>query len=233
MPGRIFITGDTHGRHDMAKLSKKQWPEGATLTRDDYIIVAGDFGLIFYPTPDAEEIWWTKWLKERPFTVLLVDGNHDNHVRLAELPQEEMFGGIVGKVADNICHLKRGYVYEIAGRKILAFGGAESIDKLHRTEGISWWREEIPSYAEMSRCLDSMAQCEYKVDYIVAHTCPSTLAHIIVNEIGGVKNEDPTCGMLEHIVTSCEYKGFYCGHWHIDKDLGKFHFLYERIIELD
>lgn len=230
---RLFATGDVHGEMDIGRLSHKRWEIGSGLTREDYVIVLGDFGLVFHPTETPSESWWLNWLSNKPWTTLVVDGNHDNHVRLAELPQEEMFGGIVGKVADNICHLKRGYVYEIAGRKVLTFGGAESIDKLHRTEGISWWREEIPSYAEMSRCLDSMEKCEYKVDYIVAHTCPSTLAHIIVNEIGGVKNEDPTCGMLEHIVSSCEYKGFYCGHWHLNKDLGKFHFLYENIVELD
>ena len=232
MQGRIFVTGDTHGEISMSRLSKKKWPMGATLTREDFIIVAGDFGLLFYPMPDAAEIWWTEWLKERPFTVLVVDGNHDNHERLARLPEENMFGSVVGKIADNIFHLKRGMVYEIAGKKILTFGGAESIDKAHRREGISWWKEEVPSYGDMDKCIGSITNCENKVDYLIAHTCPTTLASMILSTIGGQKNEDPTCRMLEHIITSCEFRDFYCGHWHVDKDFGKYHFLYDRIVEL-
>jgi hypothetical protein len=76
-------------------------------------------------------------LNERPWTTLVVDGNHDNHDRLNQLPVEEKFGGKVGVIADSIYHLKRGEIYQIQDKKILSFGGAESIDKLSRIEGIT------------------------------------------------------------------------------------------------
>ena len=43
----IFITGDTHGDFDIEKLSLKNFPEQEELTKDDYLIVAGDFGAVW------------------------------------------------------------------------------------------------------------------------------------------------------------------------------------------
>lgn len=44
---RIFITGDTHGSYDIQKLARKNFPEGKTLTKDDYVIICGDFGCVW------------------------------------------------------------------------------------------------------------------------------------------------------------------------------------------
>ena len=38
----IFITGDTHG--DFARFKKGNFPEQAELTKEDYVIICGDFG---------------------------------------------------------------------------------------------------------------------------------------------------------------------------------------------
>ena len=42
----IYVTGDTHGQHDFAKLKlfAKRDPQ---LTKGDYVIVAGDFGAVW------------------------------------------------------------------------------------------------------------------------------------------------------------------------------------------
>ena len=40
----IFVTGDTHGEHDIHKLNTIGFPEQKGLTRDDYVIICGDFG---------------------------------------------------------------------------------------------------------------------------------------------------------------------------------------------
>ena len=41
---RIFITGDTHGDYDWHKLNTKFFPEQKEFTKDDYVIITGDFG---------------------------------------------------------------------------------------------------------------------------------------------------------------------------------------------
>ena len=44
---RIFITGDTHADYDWKKLMTKSFPVQKELTKDDYVIIAGDFGGVF------------------------------------------------------------------------------------------------------------------------------------------------------------------------------------------
>lgn len=41
----IYVTGDTHGCLDVKKLSIKNFKEQKSLTKEDYVIICGDFGL--------------------------------------------------------------------------------------------------------------------------------------------------------------------------------------------
>ena len=69
---------------DMQKL--RDWELGDSLTSDDYLIVAGDFG---FPWDfSAEECADIAWLESRPYTVLFVDGNHERFDHWAERPME-------------------------------------------------------------------------------------------------------------------------------------------------
>ena len=136
----IYVTGDTHGSYDMHKLNAKNFPEQRALTKPDYVIVLGDFGLVW--NNSDEEMYWRKWLDEKPFTTLFLDGNHDNHDLISSYPETEMFGSSVHQISDSIFHLKRGEVYTIEGLRLLTIGGADSIDKAYRVEGKDWWMTE-------------------------------------------------------------------------------------------
>lgn len=41
----IFITGDTHGEIDIRKFNSRKFPEQKNLSKSDFVIVAGDFGI--------------------------------------------------------------------------------------------------------------------------------------------------------------------------------------------
>lgn len=45
----IFVTGDVHGgaEYGSSRFSSKSWPDGRTLSRDDVVVVAGDFGFVW------------------------------------------------------------------------------------------------------------------------------------------------------------------------------------------
>ena len=43
----IYVCGDIHGRQDISKLNSKKFKEGKSLTKDDYVIICGDFGLVW------------------------------------------------------------------------------------------------------------------------------------------------------------------------------------------
>ncbi|MBR1854730.1 MAG: hypothetical protein IJ794_16560 [Lachnospiraceae bacterium] len=44
---RIFVTGDTHGDMDIRKLNQRNFPAQRELTKEDYLIIAGDFGNVW------------------------------------------------------------------------------------------------------------------------------------------------------------------------------------------
>lgn len=226
----IFITGDTHGEMSMGKLSFKNWPIGRNLCEYDYVIIAGDFGLIFNNVQTKAEKHWIKWLNESPWTTLFVDGNHDGHIQLQELSKIKRFGGMVGKVSHKIWHLRRGEVYTIDDKKIFTFGGAASQDKLYRTEGISWWPEEVPNYKECQYALDNLEKHNNKVDYIITHTCPDTVARIFCHLTGRPKRPDPTGGYLDEFARIIDFEKWYYGHWHEDWTYGRYNMIYDKIV---
>ena len=53
---KIFITGDVHGRHDCEKIQMFRQLYKNELTLDDYLIICGDFGLIWDGGARDEEL---------------------------------------------------------------------------------------------------------------------------------------------------------------------------------
>ncbi|WP_019639179.1 metallophosphoesterase [Paenibacillus fonticola] len=141
----MYITGDLHGYIDISKLNSKRFPQNSRLTKEDLVIIAGDFGLVWDNKND--EKYWRKWLNNKNFTTLFIDGNHENHNMLDSYPVEYWNGGKVHIINDSIIHLMRGQVFTINGYKIFTFGGANSHDKEHRRENYNWWAREMPSKA--------------------------------------------------------------------------------------
>lgn len=86
---RIFVTGDCHAEYH--KFSSKQFPESRDLTKDDYMIICGDFG---YWDQSEEQNYWMDWLNDLPFSVLWIDGNHENYDLLARIPVEKWKGTV-------------------------------------------------------------------------------------------------------------------------------------------
>lgn len=226
----IYVTGDSHGSLNIKKLSSKQFPEGTKLTKDDYVIITGDFGLIWDWKASSEDKYWLKWLENKPFTTLFVDGNHENHDKLDSLPVEEWCGGKIHRISDSVIHLMRGQVYTINDKKIFTFGGASSIDKLHRQEGISWWARELPSTSEYNEGLDNLDKHNQEVDYIFTHTCPiQCFDRVIENN----KMHDSVIHYLGEIYRNIKYKHWYFGHFHTDKQLDDQHsVVYNEIIKI-
>lgn len=119
----IFITGDTHS--DFTRFSIDSFPEQKEMSKDDYVIICGDFCIW---DDSKQERYWLKWLNEKPFTTLFVDGNHSNFDLLKQYPVHDWNGGKVHFIRDSIIHLMRGQVYNIAAKRIFTMGGASSHD---------------------------------------------------------------------------------------------------------
>lgn len=120
---KVFLTGDLHS--DPRRFSRKAFSD---LTKDDLVIVLGDFGLMFEETESKTERYWLDWLESKPFTTLFPDGNHENFDRLNTLPVESRFGGRVHMLRPSVVHLMRGELYDLNSFKTFVFGGAPSHD---------------------------------------------------------------------------------------------------------
>lgn len=163
----IFVTGDTHGSQNyygagfdgfMTRLNTMNFPEQKELTKDDYVVICGDFGGVWnYTEESASERYSLDWLEKKPFTTLFVPGNHENYDRLTGLndpklidswmydnsseeekqkivsgyPQKLWHGGMVRELRQSVLMLERGFVFNINGKKCFAFGGAASHDIYH------------------------------------------------------------------------------------------------------
>ena len=228
---QIFITGDTHGELQLGRLSSKGWPLGRTLTKNDFVIICGDFGLIWDNVPGKTEQYWTKWLNEKPWTTFAIDGNHENHPRLQALPIEEKFGSKVGKISDSIYYLRRGEIYTINDKTFFCFGGAMSHDKHFRKLNVSWWEEEVASFQEQEYAIENLKKHNNKVDYIITHTVPSDLLSVL-GLSAFVHGVDATGSFLNFIVKEIQYEHWFCGHLHMDKDMGKFSILWDKIMKV-
>ena len=191
----IYITGDCHG--DWRRFSLDCFPEQKETTRNDYVIICGDFGL-WHDT--SSERYWLDWLNNKPFTTLFVDGNHENYDRLNNFEEIDFLGGKAHQIRENIYHLMRGYVFKICDKKIFAFGGASSHDiedgilnetdfdsyndfraawkewdkkgKMFRVNHYTWWSDEMPNEKEKERGIENLKKCNNDVDFIVSHCCP-------------------------------------------------------------
>lgn len=71
----VYVTGDTHGDW-MSRLKTSSFPEQKEMTKDDYVIILGDFGLW---DNSKREKYNLDWLEDKPFTTLFVSGNHENY----------------------------------------------------------------------------------------------------------------------------------------------------------
>ena len=217
----IFITGDLHGHVDKSKLNTQSFPQQKELTKEDFVIIAGDFGGVW--DESRSENWLLRWLEKKRFTTLFVDGNHENFDLLNSYPVTAWKGGKVHEVRPGILHLMRGQVFQIEGMKFFTFGGADSIDKHYRKEGVSWWPQERPAEEEFDEGMNNLAKHNYSVDYVISHTAPLNIAEQLT---ACSTRLDPVTIMLSVFQEKISFKRWYFGHFHKDTTLGNYTALY-------
>ena len=232
----ILLTGDKH-LYDL-EVFKEVDKNVPNLTKKDYVIVLGDFGLLWNPDWTPEELGLKKEIEDCSFTTLWLDGNHENFDRIDKLPEIEFCGGKAGKVSDSIIHLKRGEIYTIDGSKFFIFGGGKSIDKAYRTPGLTWWDRELPNFMEYKNGLDNLEKNNFEVDYILTHEAPSGIYHklteyFLIGHGREPKHDDYDLPKyLQEVFDKTNFKRWYFGHHHTNKEFGKLTCLYDTFLKL-
>lgn len=239
---RIFVCGDTHGKIDMQKVHL--WSQkNQDLTKDDILIVLGDWGSVWYSRGHKN---YRKDLKEhrnwvrKPFTTIAQLGNHENYNLIEQLPIVEKYNGKFYELTVKDYHQKetigtilimmRGEVYNIYGKTFFSMGGAESNDKETRTLGKDYWTQELPTEEEKQYGIDNLKKHSFKVDYVIAHNCPNSIGDklklrstkygkdVFDTSRMNKKASDPIGTYFDELLKmGLNFKEFHFGHWHADE----------------
>ncbi len=245
----VFITGDTH--RDFSKFRKGAYPELDKLTKEDYVIICGDFGGVWDGSRLENRL--LDWLDMRPYTVLFVTGNHENYDLLKEFPEAKWNGGKVQYIRPSVIHLMRGQIYNISGKSFFTMGGASSHDiddgilepsdpdvmekleeldaagALYRINHLSWWEEELPNAKEYETARNTLDRADWTVDYIVTHCCPTPIQQKLREDMA----TDALTDFFNEIRTRCKFKYWFFGHYHSNLIVEKkFILLYDQIIQV-
>lgn len=209
-----YITGDCHQQFDKLFF----FAEKMNLTEKDNIIVLGDMGLCWRHDKQDFNYYIKEWENfENKCNLYWVDGNHENFKLISLLPIENN----MRKCSDHIHMLMRGQTYYFEGKKCLAMGGADSIDKHRRTEGLSWWPQEQITNEDIEK-----VNSEH-FDYVFSHCCPTSIFNeykaylCTLNNV--VDDADPAIHVsenkLEQLKNFIEFDNWWFGHYHVDLQL--------------
>ena len=223
----IWLCGDTHGDLDIDKVIRF-FSKQKDVTKDDYLIILGDAEICLDDGIVDDVVYGI--ISKLPCTVLWVDGNHENFDLIEKYPVKEWNGGKVQFINGTI-HLMRGQVYQLQGHSYFVFGGGDSIDKKTRTIHEDWWPQEMPSKEEYNEGKKNLKKAEWKVDYILSHSCPRSIACNLVKRIN--KDEEELLDYFEWVKDNVEYRKWYFGHFHRDETIkGKHYCLYRNFVQI-
>lgn len=221
---KILFAGDTHG--DLTRAC--QVVDSAAKVDADVIIQAGDFGIWTHTERGVTFLnELQRYLDKHGQVLYFVDGNHENFDHLAEY---DLSPSGLRPIRDNIIHMPRGKVVVWSGTKIMAFGGANSIDgpngavwwpqargrtmmkmfdgdiPMEVDLGNWWWQEEITQQQ-----VDEVE--EQKVDILVSHDCPTGI------RIPGITKTYPQGthqrNLLRQVVDKTRPELLVHGHYHV------------------
>lgn len=210
----IFVTGDVHNYRDYLRIKNNN--KLKQLSKKDYLIICGDLGI------NLGDDYFLEELSKSNYTILFIDGNHENFSFLNSFPVTEWNNGKIHKLSDNVFHLMRGQVFIIEGKTFFTFGGAQSIFRKDLKEKENWWPElEEGNEKEQEEGYKNLLLFNNQVDYIITHTCSSTYLPILSSMLTIFLEETKTNLYLENIENKIKYKRWFFGHFHEDIELDK------------
>ena len=245
-PPKFFITGDKHRRFDEVKA----FCQAMNTKRKDVLIILGDSGFNYYD--DARDDKLKKEISQLNITLFCLHGNKENRPQNVGTYGIRSFCG--GKVYyepnyPNIYFAIDGEIYTFEGKKYMVVGGAHSVDKLRcLEEGLPFWDDEMPD-DRTKKAVEERLQAEHHQIYgMMTHTCPinylPTEMFLSTKQAATIKRKPrkakskklftpdidrSTEIWLGELEKKLHYEVWFCGHYHIDKQIDKIEMLYHTI----
>jgi len=192
---RIAMLGDTHGNvRDIIDAMKML--DGTC----DIIFQLGDFG--YFP----------RWEKHKDFPKLVSDitsvpfyflaGNHEDW---ESLPKER---NKFHQIEKNVFYSPTGNTFTFGSKTFLTVGGGYSIDKVYRTPGLNWFKEEMLTYEDCVYCTNLP-----KVDVILSHDCPLNVDLDVLPIAESFENRRMLQGIFDyHLPKFCYHGHYHCSY---------------------
>jgi hypothetical protein len=209
-PEVLMLAGDWHGNELWAQRVIRH----AAGVGVDTILQLGDFG---YWTDDPETDQYLAAigaaLEATGIRLFWLDGNHEDHTRRADW--------LDTAAHPRVQYLPRGHRWTWWDRTWMSVGGATSVDRRRRIEGVTWWPGEELTDDDVDRAARVGA-----VDVIVSHDCPRgvDIPGVGPDTKGGVRGNWPPDILLAaqrhrdklaQICRSTRPARLFHGHYHI------------------
>ena len=225
----FYITGDTHGSF----LRIAEFCSLVRTTKEDVLIILGDAGINYYG--NSKDLRLKQTLNTLPITLFCIHGNHERRPFLPQYEEALFYGGhvFIEPAFPNLIFAKDGEVYNF-NRQTLVIGGAYSIDKYYRlNRGFMWFSDEQPDATIKQTVTNKIQELHNKIDVVLTHTSPFSYmpTEAFLPGLDQSLIDNSTEQWLEQIKNKLQFNDWYCGHFHINKNIDNFHFLFEKIEE--
>ena len=208
----IWITGDKHG-----ELSAMKLREFHQIKKGDTLLICGDFGFVW--DNSKQELKNRKKLSKRPYNIAFVDGCHENFELLETFETVDFCRGKAKRIEPNIFWLQRGEIYQIEGKKVLAFGGG-GMDSA----------QAQPNPEQIERVVQNLERFDQDVDLILTHEPPFSVLGCMEDPGNSTLIHD----VLEEIRTHCRYKKWFFGKYHQDKEIPPcYQAVYDKVVRFE
>lgn len=237
-PAKIFITGDKHRHFDRVK----EFCREMNTRRKDVLIILGDAGFNYYDDKRDDEL--KKDISALNITLFCLHGNKENRPQnVGTYGIRNFFGGKVyyEPKYPNIYFAIDGEIYTFEGKKYMVVGGAHSVDKMRcLEEGTPFWDDEMPDDIIKATVEQNLQKEENKIYGMMTHTCPidylPTEMFMSTKQNASIKRKPrkakskkffkpdidrSTEIWLGELEKKLDYEVWFCGHYHIDKQIDK------------
>jgi hypothetical protein len=221
-PGLIGVMGDVHANEGWTLRSVRGICEKLHEESPKIILQAGDFGMrperefqlsgLTHRQEGFPSAALSQLLEDNDAELWFCEGNHEDHDMLDRLAEGSREGRI--KVAGRITWLRRGERWSWHGRTWLACGGAVSVDKLLRRQGVSWFPQETISRAE-----EFFISAMGPADVLLSHDAPSDVPLRLFNPPPGawlpmIPAAEEHRDRLQRICLAVKPSYIFHGHYH-------------------
>lgn len=218
--------------------------------RKDVLIILGDTGFNYYE--DSRDDKLKKEISDLNITLFCLHGNKENRPQNVGTYGIRSFCG--GKVYyepkyPNIYFAIDGEIYTFEGKKYMVVGGAHSVDKMHcLKEDKPFWEDEMPDDTVKAEVEERLNLENNNIYGMMTHTCPidyiptemfmSTRQNAVIKrkprkskskKLFKPDIDRSTEEWLGKLEKQLDYEVWYCGHYHIDKQIDKINMMCHEI----